>query len=167
MANRMQAISTAVTLIFLFAHPLSAPAQTTTTTASAVEPSTLPTAADYDLDLALRDAINANYRLSLKQLYPGCGPDETLDDVTSRRLRANDLAGALDRMQLSVQFAPTNASHLYFYGQQLDKAGQIDRAVEIYNRFLALEPSTSRALNIRKRIVELRNPVPASQPVEP
>jgi tetratricopeptide (TPR) repeat protein len=84
------------------------------------------------------------------------------------KLRAKDRESALDCLQLSAQLSPKDARHLYFDACELDKAGDTAKAIEMYTRFLAVEPSSTRATNVKKRIAELQlNPPPTSRPSGP
>ncbi len=85
-----------------------------TAPSSAAASSTQPTSADADLALSLRDAIHASYRLAVRTADPSYAPNETLDDLTSRR---DDACNALAKL-LPPSFGRAGTLKLFAPGER-------------------------------------------------
>ena len=106
---------------------------------------------------------------------PSEAPDVTAKGIKGARewfnrgtvaYQLGDYKGAYDGFVRAYDLKPYSA-FVYNQASSLDKLGNVDGAVQAYERYLALEPKASDAGNVRERIKRLREAPAGAQIKQP
>jgi tetratricopeptide (TPR) repeat protein len=100
-----------------------------------------------------------NIILDEKTKYLNLYPDleNALNKTGYVHLRKDDISGALNIFGLNVELFPESSNVYDSYGEGLMVSGEIDKAIENYQKSLQLNPENYNARRVIKKLLKIKN----------